>query len=146
LLVNSAAYASSSLVSAYREALSEDGPWDNDTVSVTYANRLLTGLTLGGSWSVTYGYDAARRLTNVVSPAGSVGYGYDSAANGQWKKLSLPGGAYMLRPINAAAPRPLRRQFGRPPQNAAVRCQCGKTPPSPFRHDGSPVPPVAGKS
>jgi RHS repeat-associated protein len=77
------------------QVLSEDGPWDNDAVSVTYANRLRTGLTLGGSWSVSYGYDAARRLTNVVSPAGSFGYAYDSVANGQWKKLSLPGGAYI---------------------------------------------------
>jgi RHS repeat-associated protein len=85
------------------QVLSEDGPWDNDTVSVTYNNRLRTALALGGSWSVSYGYDAARRLTNVVSPAGTFSYAYDPVANGQWKKLTLPGGAYVTNAYDSVA-------------------------------------------
>jgi len=81
----------------------DDGPWDNDTVSVTYNNRLRTGLGLGGSWSVSYGYDAARRLTNMLSPAGNFIYAYDPVATGQWKKLTLPGGAYITNAYDSVA-------------------------------------------
>ena len=60
---------------AVGQLLSEDGPWVNDTVSYTYANRLRTGLSLlapnADAWTQSYGYDSARRLTSVTSPAGS---------------------------------------------------------------------------
>jgi hypothetical protein len=48
--------------------LSEDGPWESDTVSYTYDNgRRRNGLSVqapnASPWSQTYGYDAANRLT-----------------------------------------------------------------------------------
>ena len=48
-----------------------------------------SGLTLlqpnASPWTQSYGYDAAERLTSVVSPAGSFGYTYDST------RVALPG-------------------------------------------------------
>ena len=62
------------------QVLSEDGPWVDDTVSFVDSNRLRTGLSVlapdASAWTQSYGYDAARRLTNVVSPAGAFGYSY----------------------------------------------------------------------
>ncbi len=60
------------------QLLNEAGPWANDTVNYTYQNRLRTGLSLqeanGAVWNQTYGYDSARRLTGVTSPAGAFSY------------------------------------------------------------------------
>ena len=59
---------------------SEDGPWANDTVSYGYTiNRLRQSLSLKNSsgtllWSQTNSYDAANRLTNLVSGAGAFVY------------------------------------------------------------------------
>ena len=79
--------------------VSEDGPWNDDTVSYTYQNRLRTGLSVlapnGSPWTQTYAYDAARRLTNVTSSAGSFGYGYDPTRHLQVGTLTLPNRAYI---------------------------------------------------
>ncbi len=60
---------------------SEDGPWANDTVNYLYNNRLRTSLPLQApnatSWSQSYGYDAARRLQTLTSPAGAFNYTLD---------------------------------------------------------------------
>src|SRR6266576_1621481 len=51
----------------------EDGPWSSDTVTNSYNNRLRTALSLAqptGRWTNGFGYDAAKRLTNVTSQAG----------------------------------------------------------------------------
>jgi len=81
------------------QLLSEDGPWASDTVSYTYASRLRTGLSLlqpgASAWTNGYGYDAARRLTNVVSPAGTFGYNYQSPTVQLPSVISLPNGAYI---------------------------------------------------
>jgi YD repeat-containing protein len=62
------------------QLLSEDGPWVDDTVIYTYANRLRTGMSVlapnAPAWRVAYAYDAARRLKGVTSPAGAFGYTY----------------------------------------------------------------------
>ena len=67
---------------AASQLLTEDGPWTDDTVSYTNLNRLRKGLSLlqpsGSPWTNGYAYDAARRLTNVTSPAGAFGYAYDA--------------------------------------------------------------------
>jgi YD repeat-containing protein len=90
---------------AYTNALlvSEDGPWANDTVSYGYnAARLRSSLTHqqpAGGWTQTYAYDAARRLTNVTSPAGTFGYQYPLAGR-LVGRISLPGGAYITNPIS----------------------------------------------
>ena len=90
------------------ELLSENGPWANDTVSYTYANRLRTGMGLSqpsGSWSQSYGYDSARRLTSVTSPAGVFNYtlGGASFASPLIKTLSLPNGAYITNSFDSVA-------------------------------------------
>ena len=60
---------------------SEDGPWDQDTVSYSWNNRLPSGLTLlqpnAPSWTQSYGYDAGNRLQTVGSPAGTFTYTYN---------------------------------------------------------------------
>ena len=66
------------------QLLSEDGPWDSDTVSYTISNRLRTGLSLqapnASTWEQSYAYDAAWRLTNTASPAGAFTYSYTTTA------------------------------------------------------------------
>jgi RHS repeat-associated protein len=55
------------------QLLTEDGPFASDTVTNTYANRLRVALSLQqptGAWTNGFGYDSARRLTAVASPAG----------------------------------------------------------------------------
>jgi len=99
------------------QVLSEDGPWDNDTVSYTYANRLRTSLSVmapnASAWTQSYGYDLLDRLTNVTSAAGSFGYdfgyGYDpmigniASASSLVHKLSLPNGAYITNTFDNVA-------------------------------------------
>jgi RHS repeat-associated protein len=70
------------------------GLWSGDTVSYSYANRLRSGLNVG-SWHQSYGYDAALRLTNLLSMAGSFGYAYDPVRLYRVDKLSLPNSAYI---------------------------------------------------
>jgi RHS repeat-associated protein len=56
------------------QLFTEDGPFASDTVTNIYSNRLRTALGLqrpSGDWTNGFAYDLARRLTNVVSPAGS---------------------------------------------------------------------------
>ncbi len=92
------------------QILSEDGPWADDTVSYTYANRLRTGMSLaaGGSpqgpWSQSYGYDAVRRLTSVTSPAGEFDYQYFAADPSTLvEQLTLPNDAVITNGYDAVA-------------------------------------------
>ncbi len=78
---------------------SEDGPWNNDTVTYAYNNRLRSSMTLqqpnASSWIQGYGYDSTLRLTNTVSPAGSFDYGYDPLRVLLTSRIGIPGGAYI---------------------------------------------------
>ena len=60
---------------AVGQILSENGPFDSDTVNYSYFNRLRTGLNIGApnasAWAQGYAYDTAERLTGITSPAGS---------------------------------------------------------------------------
>ena len=82
---------------AVGQLLSEDGPWANDTVSYTYENRLRANMSLQApnavAWAQNYGYDSARRLTSVSSPAGAFNYTYDPVELQCVDELSLPNGA-----------------------------------------------------
>jgi len=56
------------------QLLTEVGPFADDAMTNTYVNRLRTSLVLqqpSGLWTNAFAYDAARRLTDIVSPAGS---------------------------------------------------------------------------
>jgi RHS repeat-associated protein len=92
---------------AVGQLLSEDGPWFNDTVSYTYANRLRTGLSVAAfnasPWVQTYGYDLARRLTGITSPAGTFGYLYDAVELQKVDELTLPNGAYITNTYDTVA-------------------------------------------
>jgi YD repeat-containing protein len=86
--------------------LSEDGPWDSDTVSYGYTtNRLRSGLHLlqpnASDWDVSYGYDKADRLTSVTSPAGTFSCQYDPMCHLLVNKLSLPNSAYITNTFDA---------------------------------------------
>src|SRR5438093_5291302 len=81
------------------QLLSEDGPYANDTVTSTYSNRLRIALSLQqptGAWTNGFGYDAAKRLANVISPAGTFNYTYVSGLPSLLvRKLTLPNTAYI---------------------------------------------------
>jgi RHS repeat-associated protein len=63
------------------QLLTEDGPFASDTVTNGYVNRQRVSLGLQqptGAWTNAFGYDAAARLTNVTSQAGSFSYHYSA--------------------------------------------------------------------
>src|SRR5437667_870317 len=63
----------------------EDGPFTSDTVTNLYWNGMRTNLTLQqpiNVWTNRFGWDAAKRLTNVTSQAGSFTNEYFSGVAG----------------------------------------------------------------
>ena len=85
---------------------SEDGPWDNDSVSYTYSNRLRSGLTLvqpnASPLSQSYGYDAANRLQTLSSPAGAFAYTYKGAGS-LVTNLALPNASAITNAFDSVA-------------------------------------------
>src|SRR5436190_22176896 len=86
--------------------LSEDGPWENDTITYSYTpNRQRSKLSLqqpnAYPWEQTYAYDTANRITSITSPADIFNYAYDSSANLRIGKLTLPNGAYITNTYDA---------------------------------------------
>ena len=75
---------------------SEDGPWDDDTVSYTYTGRRRQQLSLlqphATPWTQTYGYDSANRISTISSPAGMFTYSYDPGQNGYETSSALVNG------------------------------------------------------
>ena len=77
--------------------LSEDGPWENDTVTYGYDNgQRRSSLSLvqpnASPWNQSYTYDSASRLSTLSSPAGTFTYKY--FGGGSWiTNLALPMGA-----------------------------------------------------
>ena len=93
---------------AIGQLLNEDGPWSDDTVTLSYQNRRRTGLSVtqpnAAAWSQSYAYDVAKRLTNITSGAGAFGYLY--AASGiryQPATLLLPGGNAITNEFDSVA-------------------------------------------
>jgi YD repeat-containing protein len=89
------------------QLLSEDGPWNDDTVSYSYANRRRTGLSVlapnSSPWVQSYAYDAANRLTNIVTPAGAFGYQYPSGIQNLVSSIQLPNGSAITNAFDANA-------------------------------------------
>jgi len=89
------------------QLLTEDGPWAEDTVIHAYNNQLRSSLTVlqpnATSWTQTYGYDPAKRLTNTASQAGSFIYAYDSTRQTIANRLTLPGGSYITNTFDNVA-------------------------------------------
>ncbi len=76
--------------------LTEISPFSSGGLTNTCVNRLRTSLSLQqptGAWTNRFVYDAARRLTNVTSQAGSFGYVY--RAGRLVKAIGFPGGCYI---------------------------------------------------
>jgi RHS repeat-associated protein len=76
----------------------------SDVVSYAYNQGHRTSLSLtqpSGSWSQTYGYDFAWRLTAVTSPAGAFGYQYVSGAQNLVSGISLPNGSVITNNFDA---------------------------------------------
>lgn len=89
------------------QLLSEDGPWTSDTVSYSYNNRRRSSLSVvapnAPPWRQSYGYDAAGRLTNIVSPAGPFGYSFDVEQASSPVAISLLGSSYITNTYDALA-------------------------------------------
>jgi RHS repeat-associated protein len=89
------------------QLLSEGGLWPDDTVNYAYTNRLRTALSLeeasGSPWTEDYGYDSARRLTEVGSPAGVFSYTYDPVKLQRVDVLELPNDAYITNSYDSVA-------------------------------------------
>src|SRR5580700_5601829 len=84
----------------------EDGPFVDDTVTNIYLNHLRVGLGLQqptGFWTNAFGYDAAKRLTNVTSPAGVFSYEYNPTRLGLVTNLSLPNGSCISNTFDPVA-------------------------------------------
>ncbi len=54
-------------------------------------------------WTNVFGYDAAKRLTNVVSPAGEFVYTYASTASHLTRKIILPNTSYITNTYDNVA-------------------------------------------
>src|SRR5437899_12962704 len=65
----------------------------------TYANRVRTAVAVQqptGSWTNGFGYDIARRLTNVAMSAGSFSYSYFAGSPSRLPvKILLPNTSYI---------------------------------------------------
>ena len=84
---------------------SEDGPWDNDAADYQCANRRRASVAVpqpgGSTWTQSFAFDGVGRLTNVVSPAGTFGYGYASGVSPLATALALPGGSAITNHFDA---------------------------------------------
>ncbi len=87
------------------QLLTETGPFASNAVTNGYVNRLRVALGLQqptGWWTNGFGYDAAGRLTNVTSQAGS--FRYDLPTRGMLiRKLSLPNSSYITNTYDPVA-------------------------------------------
>jgi len=85
---------------------SEDGPWDSDMVSYSYANDLRSGLTLlqpnATSWTQSYSYDGANRLSSLTSPAGAFTATFKGPGN-LMTNLALPNGSAITNAFDNVA-------------------------------------------
>ncbi len=94
----------------------EDGPWASDTLTNLYWNGMRTNLSLQqptGVWTNRFGWDAAKRLTNVTSQAGSFTNEYFAGVGGASgysshliKRLLLPNLSIITNDFDSVA-RPL---------------------------------------
>jgi len=89
------------------QLLCDGGLWPDDAVNYTNQNRLRMALSVehpnGSPWVEDYGYDDARRLIGVESPAGTFDYAYDPVKLQRVDELSLPNGAYITNTFDPVA-------------------------------------------
>ncbi len=88
------------------ELLTDDGPFASDTITNLYTHRLRAELILqqpAGLWTNGFAYDAAKRLTDLVSPAGNFAYNYDSVRQRLLISLGLPNTSYITNAYDGNA-------------------------------------------
>lgn len=89
------------------QLLTETPPWTTDTLTNGYMNRLRTKLglqTATATWTNGFTYDAAGRMSNVLSPAGTFIYSYAPVAGSRMVgRLSLPNTAYITNTFDPVA-------------------------------------------
>src|SRR5437879_245539 len=93
---------------AGNQLYTEDGPFSSATLTNVYFNRMRTNMALQqptSFWTNKFVWDAARRLTNVVSPAGSFAYTLAATAAGspRIKKLALPNSSNITNSYDSVA-------------------------------------------
>ena len=83
---------------AIGQLANETDPWTSNTVSYSYSQRHRTNLSItqpsGNSWSQTYTYDSAWRMSGLITSTESFNYQYPSSVN-QYRlgSIALPDGA-----------------------------------------------------
>jgi RHS repeat-associated protein len=88
------------------QLFTEDGPFASDTVTNRYSQRVRTSLGLQqptGAWTNGFIYDAAGRLTNVTSQAGSFGYLFHSGVQNLPAGIRLPNTSYVTNYYDSVA-------------------------------------------
>ncbi|PWU15252.1 MAG: hypothetical protein C5B50_15740 [Verrucomicrobia bacterium] len=89
------------------QLLAENGPWPDDTVNYTYANRLRTGLAVqapnSSPWTQSYTYDSARRFHTITSAAGTFTYAYPSSAQNLISSIQYPNGSFVTNTFDPKA-------------------------------------------
>jgi RHS repeat-associated protein len=84
---------------AGNQLLTETQPFASSSITNTYVNRSRTSLSLqqpAGVWTNAFTYDAAGRLTNVASPAGSIGWTMATPGPTLIRRVSLPNSCYII--------------------------------------------------
>jgi RHS repeat-associated protein len=85
----------------------EDGPWTSDSITYSYLEGQRSALSLlqpfASAWSQSYGYDQARRLQSLTTPAGAFGYGYSPQPSTLISQLLLPNGALITNGFDVVA-------------------------------------------
>ena len=87
------------------QLLTESQPFASSTVTNTYLNRLRTRLSLqqpAGVWTNAFTYDVAGRLTNVASPAGTVGWSLATPGAQLIRRIDFPNGCHTANAYDPA--------------------------------------------
>lgn len=139
-LVSAGLFTNGYTYTAAGQLAAEDGPWANDTVNYTYANRLRTRMAVD-TWAVTNAWEAAtKRLTSVASGAGAFGYQYHSTHPTRVSQLDLPGSAYIANNYDDLARLTntrLNNAFGVPLNSHSYELNTGDQRTKQTRTDGS---------
>ena len=88
------------------QLLSETGPFASNALTNTYVQRMRVSLSLQqptGSWTNGFIYDAAGRLTNVTSQAGSFGYLFPSGVQNLPSAILLPNISFITNTYDSVA-------------------------------------------
>jgi len=88
------------------QAQSETVPWSN-VVAYAYTQGHRSSMTVtppaGASWSQSYAFDSAWRMSGISSPSGTFGYQYPSVAQNLIGGITLPNGSAIVNAYDTLA-------------------------------------------